>query len=172
MRRKAKPGALANGLGRKKRLENSGLRRRIHSDPCIADDDESVVARRDGASVPAEVALECGFCCGDRKCTTRRHGIAGIESQVDHYLLDLRRVGPNPTGAAEGDGELMALTQQPPDHRLDVAHHRIEFHDLRMVESTPTEGQELPGDRCGAFDRLYDLPEIRKPIRRDGRVLD
>ena len=84
-----------------------------------------------------------------------RHGVARVDRQVDHGLFDLRRIGLDVAGLrVEDQRQLDVFADQPPQHLLDVDHHRVDAHDARLDHLAAAEGQQLVGERGRRGRRL------------------
>src|SRR5882757_4586158 len=151
--RKAKPGALADRLGREKRIEYLVKQVGRDADAPIPDRDGDIVAFISGS---AGILIMRG----DHDRAARGHGVTGVDDEIDQRRLqfgDVDHDGPDvaidvelkPDGAADAGVEHFA-------NRVDPFG---EINDLRIDALAPGKGQQLAGQRgaalCGRLDRRY-----------------
>ena len=94
-----------------------------------------------------------------------RHGVAGVEDQVEQHLVHLSRVGADPSDVRrEAYPEPRDLAQRALQNRLQRGHDVVEVHHLRLQHLPAAVGEQLLGDRRrtpgGLPDMLYIRPDV------------
>ena len=87
-----RPGALADLLGGEERLEDLLDDLRRHAGAGIGHLDHHVIGRRHGAHVEPLRLGGRDVRGADRELAAARHGVAGIDREVHHHLLELVHV--------------------------------------------------------------------------------
>src|SRR6187549_2678471 len=90
---------------------------------------------------------------GDR--AARRHGVAGIDGQVNQDLLNLNRVGHDGVQVAVGnDAEVNVLSNEPAQHFRSVGENFVQVEQLGLKNLATAERQHLPSECRSAFRGL------------------
>ena len=142
---KAQAGAFAGVLGGEKRLEQVGLHFGRHAAAGVRDAQKSVgagrqMARGKGARLgQREIA---GF---DAQDTPLRHGVAGVDGQVEDQLLHLAEVGPNADRRlGQGQFQLNVFAQNPPQQVRHLRHRAVQDEQSGFEHLLAAKGQQLP----------------------------
>ena len=162
-RREPEPASLPHRLGGEERLEDPLQSLGIHSRAGVGHGDADVVAGPDlDAGVRhSELAVEPFPGGGDGQPTTRCHGIAGVEREVEQDLLQLALVGEYQPGIGrEVEGHLAVRTHELADQAPHSRECRVEFEQLGVQKLPPGEGEQLPRHVGAAAGRLADLRHI------------
>ena len=105
--------------------------------------------------------VELDFGSLDRQLPALRHGVAGVDRQVEQHLLDLARVGSHGAQALlQRRDELDVLADQPSQHLVRVAHDLVQVDDARLEHLLAAEGEELPRQVGRAMRGLVDLGQL------------
>ena len=155
------PGAFALLFGREEGLEHARARRGVHTGAGIADGEEDIRARL-GIDVLLGVrAVDLHLVRFDGEDAAVRHGIAGVDGEVQEHLVNLRRISTNRSQLRCQDrGELDLLSDQPAQHLVRVGDDLVQAQGPRLDRLPAAEGQELAGEVAGALGRAADLLEI------------
>ena len=103
-----------------------------------------------------------------RELAAVRHGVAGIDREVDDHLLELGDVGlDRPQVAAVHDVERDVLADQPAQQHVEIGQRLAEVEHLRPQRLLAREGQQMPHQARGAVGVLLDLHDVLE--RRIGR---
>ena len=98
---------------------------------------------------------------GDDQLPAGRHGVAGVDGQVDQDLLDLARVGKHRAqSGGQVVGQFHVLAQGADEQLLDSFDHVVEVQRARLDDVAAGEGQQLAGERGGALGRPLDLLDV------------
>ena len=98
------------------------------------------------------------FRVGDHDAAALGHGVAGVDHQVHHRLLDLPGIDREiPQFGIERRRQRDALADQAAQHRLQVAHDLVQVDDARLQHLLAAEGEQLPRQRRGLVAGLLDL---------------
>ena len=92
-RRQPEAGALARLLGREERLEDARARRVVDARAGVAHREHDPAADWHAGVVRRGRVLDVDVLGGDGEHAARRHGVARVDDQVDHDLLELSGVG-------------------------------------------------------------------------------
>ena len=169
-RREAKPGALADFLGREERLEDLVDDIGRNAGAGIGDVDPHIIRRRH-----ALVGQLRGFIRRDvgglhRQLAAVGHRVAGVDREIDDHLLELRDVDlDRPEIAAMHEVELDLLADQPPQQHGEIGQGVAEIEHLRPQRLAAREREQLPHQRRGAGRVLLDLHDVLE--RRIGRLV-
>ena len=155
----AEPRPLA--LGAEERLEDPGLGHRVHAGAGVGDRQQDVGAGRHvgvGRCTPVADVEGDG---AQRQPAAGRHGVAGVDGEVDDHLLHLPGVDLHlaQLGVELGD-ELDVLSQQPLQHLLQPGDHRVEAHHPGLHRLPASEGEELLGEGRRALAGLLDPRQV------------
>ncbi len=97
-----------------------------------------------------------------------RHGVAGVDHEVDDDLLQLVEVGlDQPQVAAVAHVDLDLLADQATHHVLQFGEHVGELQHLGPQRLAAREGEQLPHQAGGPVGVLLDLHDVLE--RRIGR---
>ena len=92
-----------------------------------------------------------------------RHGVAGIERQVEHGAFHLGRVGQGVPQAAGDDGlDLDALAERAAQHLGHVLHLPAQIHHPGLQWLAAREGEQLAGQRRGPIGAMQG---VLQPLR-------
>ena len=137
-----------------------GFRLLVHPGPVIANHEFEVRSRREIHGHDVGGSVQVGVCGLDRESASPRHGVAGVERQVDDDLLDLPRVGLHPFQVRPGDRhQLDVFPDEALEHLLQVGNDQIQIQDLRLEDLFAAERDQLLRQSGGALARLSDLLE-------------
>ena len=96
----------------------------------------------------------------DRQPTALRHGVAGVEGQIENGALDLGGIGQGvPQAAADYGFDFDRFAEGAAQEFGHVADEAGEIDDLRVQGLTAGKGEELArqlGGAVGAVDRVSD----------------
>ncbi|RMS09304.1 hypothetical protein ALP75_201950 [Pseudomonas syringae pv. actinidiae] len=121
--RKAQAGALANGLGGEKRIEGPADHRLRHAAAIVTDAQHHVVTRQKVFVGIGERRVQLLIGSLEHQCAAVRHGIAGVEHQVEQGVFQLVGVGfsgPQITGKTQLQVDALV------DAALEQFVHRID----------------------------------------------
>src|SRR5262249_2605803 len=90
--REAETGALADLLGREERLEALVQNVRRDAGPSVGDLDQHIVGRRHALVSVARAVSGSDVRGAHPELAAVRHGIAGVDREIDDHLLELREV--------------------------------------------------------------------------------
>ena len=95
---------------------------------------------------------------GDGEHAARRHGVARVDGEVDHDLLDLAGVGVHRAEAiGERGAQLDVLADEAAQHHRQVVHERVQIERARLQDLLAREGQQLRRQRGRAQGGAMDL---------------
>ena len=95
-----------------------------------------------------------------------RHGIAGVDGEVEQHLLDLAGIDLDaPQIGRQRADELDVLADDAPEHVLERQHRHVEVEHLRHQHLTAAEGQQLARQRGGAIGGALDALQQPPPRR-------
>jgi len=161
--REAQPGALADFLGREKRVEDLGLEILRDTRPVIVDFDDNRLARvvvprpHDEHAAPVR----------------RQHRLLGVDDQVEQHLLHLMRVGERggqPRGERVNHGDVGdPLLVRPQPERL--AHDLVDVDHRAGRLALAREGEHGAHDLGGPLRFAEDDLEAATDCRIERRLL-
>ena len=168
----AQAGALADVLGGEERLEHPRQHVGRNARTGVGDADGDEVARK---AFFARFAAQHDRLRGDGERAARRHGVAGIDGEIEQRELELARIdlhGARPPRHADLDLDIAA--QRAAEHVLDLGQPFGEIDDARLQRLPPRECQQLPrqafaalrrgGDRVEQVDLLVVLDVAAQPL--------
>jgi hypothetical protein len=143
-RGQAQTGPLAGRLGSEEGLEDPRLHVLGHSRAAVGHR-EKHVATHVGIPMQSQVArVEHDFLRLDGEASPPGHGVAGVDGQVEHDLLELAGIDLDPTQRGEEQGgEHDVLANQAPEHGLHAADYLVDVEHSRLEYLPAAEGQEL-----------------------------
>src|SRR5260221_104387 len=160
-RREPQSGSAASALGREEGFEDPLTRRLVDTHAGIRNAQLDVLPWRDWQMPLPIVFVQRDVPCLDRQPATARHGIGGVDHQVDQNLLELRRIDQNESDRGrEVQADVDPFDDQSPQHQLHAAYERIDVHHLRLHDLLSAERQKLPGESGRALARPSDLDQI------------
>ncbi|CAH2602877.1 protein of unknown function [Rhodovastum atsumiense] len=176
-RRQPHAGAGTMRLGGEERVERVFQHLGCHAAAGIGDGQGHVFARRQIRRTGG-LGLQGKVGGGDAQHATARHGVAGVDGEVQHRILHLRGIGfgdPQPGGAIELDADGFAEAALQQVHR--VRHHRVQVDRLARQRLLARKRQQaahhLAAVQCRADDlpgrpRHHGVTEVRERLRRQG----
>ncbi len=69
-----------------------------------------------------------------------------------------------PSTGSSSSRSVDVLADDPPQHRAQLRHDRVEVHDPRLEHLLPAEGQELAGERRRAVRGAVDLQHVEPAL--------
>jgi hypothetical protein len=148
----AEPRALADLLRGEERLEHLFQHLAGHADAGIGDRDHHVLARPDLAVRGRIGLVEMGVGGLDRELAAARHGVAGIDDEIEERAFELVLVGvrePQPAGEHGLNGD--PLAKRPPEEIGHAADEPVEVDGLGLQRLAAGEREEpmvRPAARC------------------------
>ena len=92
------------------------------------------------------------------KLAAARHGVAGVDGEIQQHLLHHAGVGfDHRAGIAVIQLQRHVLAQKPPEHVGHVADDFVHVQPLGLDELAAAEGEQLARQPGGAFGGLRDL---------------
>ena len=154
----AQAGALAEFLGGEERLEDARLHFAAHAAASVGHGQQHVAAGLDVGRQVVGVRVQDDVAGLDGELAAARHGVAGVDRQIDEHLVDLAGVGLDAREVRpRHDGQFDVLVEQLAEHQLRVADLRIEVEHLGHADVAAAEGEQLRGEADGAVGSLVDL---------------
>ena len=96
------------------------------------------------------------------QCSSVRHGIGGVGSEVQQNLFDLHRVGGNESQLpSEMEIDIDHLGQRSFEDFSDADNLLVEVESGGFVFGLTAECEKLPDELRGMFNRFFYLPEFR-----------
>src|ERR1035441_7103952 len=142
-------GAVADLLGGEEGLEDVALSFLVHALTVVAEGEADVLSVRQVHGEPRAAFDVGGF---DGQPTARRHGIAGIDGEIDENLVHLPGIGENvPQAVGKRRMDLYVLSQQAGKHALGTGHIGVQVEANGLEDLSAAEGQQLAGERSGAL---------------------
>ena len=90
-----------------------------------------------------------------------RHGVAGVDGEIDQHLMDLALVGAHRCEVGiEGELQPDLLAEQALEHPGGVLGDRVQVEDARLHDLPAAERQQLLGQRGGALGGRLDLLDL------------
>ena len=109
-------------------------------------------------SVDGRRLVQIHFFDAHREAPALGHGVARVDDEVHHHLLELARIGhDDDRRRAARDIELDFRPDQPAQHRVHSADDVAEREQAGARGLAPAESQQLPRHARAALDRLLDL---------------
>ena len=100
----------------------------------------------------------------NRELPAARHGVGGIDHQIDENLLELRRIHHDEADPwRERNHQVDMLEYEPLEHRLHAADDHVDVENFRLQDLFSAEGEELSREARSTFSRLLDLEQVRTP---------
>ena len=151
----AESSAFARSVGGEKRLEDTGLGFGVHAFAGVDDFECDVGSRReigDRRGVVEDRTLRA-----HDEAAAARHGVAGIDPEIDDDLFDLAGIGfdTGQRGFELGD-DLEVFANDPLQKTLEVGNDDVEIDDARLKQLFAAEGQKLSREASGLLARLMD----------------
>ena len=159
----AEPGPLPHRLGGEERLEQVTERLRRHPLAGIGERQTQVGPRTDGEArwSAGHLRAELDGPRLQREHPALRHRVPCIEGEIDQHLLELTPVHPDPNARSqEPEVDDACLPERAAQHRDELVHDLVELEHRGLQQLAAAEGQELGGDRRGAFGGALDLLDI------------
>src|SRR6476619_6006014 len=126
--RQSEPGAFADLFGGEKRLEDASLCFRVHSTARVMDAQSDIRADVSASMLIDIDLIELYIGCLDRQCAAVRHGISGIERQIQYHLFDLHRIGLNLADRPRCIDDCDGLADQSAQHGHEIGDDCIEIN--------------------------------------------
>ena len=167
--REPKAAALARRLGREEGLQGVDLRLLRHPRAGIGHGKEAIVARRE-LGLPRRIGLVHVNRGGlDAELTTARHGIAGVEDEVEKRRLDLPRIGERrPEIRARQRRDLDGLPQGAAQDRHHPGDDLVQIDRLGLQDLPASKGQEPAHQLRPARGRIQS--SLRSPASSVSRA--
>ena len=147
----------------------------VHAESVVGDNEPDILARRHVPRCSATLFEKDvrGF---DGEHAARRHGVSGIQAEVQHDPSDLGRVCFDQTGVGiQSHGDLDPLVQQSSKHLFEIGDDGIQIERSRLQDLPTAEREQLIGQRRRSRRRRADLGHLidRPPIepRRVGKEI-
>lgn len=161
----AEAGALADILGRVEGLEGAGKRLRRHAHAGIGNRDHHILPRLHLVMMQGVAFVEmciAGFEC---QLAALRHGIAGIDDEVEHRHLELPGIDlGEPEARPAHEFEFDLLGNRPPQHRLDAGDQLVHVDNLRLQCLSARECEQpvrqFRAALCRLCSHLRHQPEL------------
>ncbi len=154
----AKPGAVADLLGREERLEGARDRLPAHADAAVGDCGHDILAGHDLGLGGGVDVIEIGVGGLDGQPPAGGHGVAGVDREIQDRDLELVGVGmdrPEPPGQHGLDRDLLADgAAQEIRHAGDQP---ADLDRLRLERLLPGEGEQALGQRGRALGAAHRL---------------
>jgi len=150
--------ALARLFGGEKRLEYALLDGRRHARPRVAHGQQHVFPRRDRRTRLAFRRADLDIRGLDVEFAAARHGVRGVDGEIEHDLLDLAAIRED--GRAGGDADHVQIdvrADHPAQQFFQVVDHRTQVEQHRTQQLLAAEGEQLTRERCRALTRGDDL---------------
>src|SRR5580700_7058392 len=94
----------------------------------------------------------------DGELAAERHGVAGVDGEIEEDLLELAGVGFDAAeGIAEAQAELDVFTNQAAEELAHVGDEFVEVEDLGLKDLHAAEGEHLAGEGSGAVGCFANL---------------
>ncbi len=165
-RRQPETTAAGVTLGGEEGLENPPELLRRDAVPGIGDGERDIAPRRDRLGADGFLREQGEMPARQRQAPTLRHGIAGVDREIDQHLIELRGIDPHmPPRLLEFEGEDDVPPEQAHEHRRDAAHRLVHRDDFGLQRLLAGESEQLPHQRRAARDRALDLHD-RRTARR------
>ena len=100
----------------------------------------------------------------DRDFSTAGHGVAGVDHEVHHDLLDLRRVRQNRREVGPHVGGDLNVGPDDPQHVLHAFDEMIERNGLLGDHLAAAEGEQLTRESRRALRGLDNLLRVGAPL--------
>ena len=144
--------AFADFLGGKERLEHLGAHILAHSGPGIGHADADIFARR--RLFRAKRRPEHHVLGPHGKAAADLHGVAGIDGEIEHGELELRRVDHcRPQAALQPGLDSRRAAHRALQQVAHADHGLVEIERLRLQTLSPRKRQQLVGQLGAAFRR-------------------
>jgi hypothetical protein len=89
------------------------------------------------------------------------HGIASVQNQVDHHLLQLSSVCQDDrAGSAQTRLELDVFPYDATEHLREIGNHAIEFERRPLRHLPSGVQQQLAGERASPTGRAFHLVQV------------
>ncbi len=164
--------ALARALGGEERLEDAAAGGFVHSDAGVAHRQHDVPAWYHAGMLEGVGRIDVDIARLDREPAPSRHGIAGIDHEVHHDLLDLASVdagGVQVGGQTLGEGDV--LSDESLEHARQGADDIVQVLDGGLQDLLAAEGQELAREPRRSGGGLFRLLQAGSQRIRDGNGL-
>ena len=159
--RQAEAAALALFLRGEERLEDARSRRLIHAFAGVRHGDHDVVAGNDAGVIHGVGVVEIHGRGFEHQTAAVRHRVAAVHRQAHQHLLDRHRIHLDRRQRRRENGhELDIGAEKTAQQLFQLAHDRVDVHNLRLQHLPPAERQQLARQRRRPFARVPDLFEI------------
>ena len=103
-------------------------------------------------------AVEGGVGDLDRQLARTLHRVAGVDRQVQHRVLELRRIDVGvPQPARDHGFEFHRLADRAPQHVFEPQHELAGMDDARLERLAPAEGEQVLGQLGAAVDGIAGI---------------
>src|SRR5262249_47316854 len=136
----AESGSLVLFLCGEKWVEHAGLCDRIHSVARVCYRQQDVGAGLDVRKQACGIRIDVDIAGFDEQLSTRRHGIARVDDQVQEHLFHLSGVGFDLSqGRSRLKGESDVLVNQALDELAQILDKNVEVQDCRLKHLATAE---------------------------------
>ena len=168
--REAEPGSLACGLGREEGLERKLHHLGRHAVAGVADGEHDVLARLHVGVLARVGIVERDVAELDRHPAAALHGVARVDGEVEHRVLDLRRIDEGVPEAGGRHGlDLDRFAERAAQHVAHADDAAGNVDDLGLQRLAPAEGEQLAGQLGAAPDRRFRLAQPLRDLLVAGR---
>ena len=160
----ARPGA--DRLGGEERLEGLAPHLFRHARPGVGDGDQHIAAGADLGVHLGIVGVEADKADVDGELAPAGHGVAGVDSEIEHCVLQLGRVDHRRARLGRnGDLELDRLAERAAQKLGVVEDMTADIDRLRIEGLAPGEGEELGGELGAVLRRALGLAHELAMVR-------
>ena len=157
----AEPGTFADWLCGKKRVEEMGADLVTHAHPGILDGQTDIRPRPGIGMFSTILLIDVHVLGANDQLASLWHGIAGIDGQVEHDLIQIAGVSPDrPQGIGQHKSDLNILAEQPLEHPLQAAEVVVPIDDLPGERLLSAKEQQLLREMGGLVGSQLDFLEI------------
>ena len=148
----AETGALADAFGREERLECALQGGGVHAAAGVGDRDHDVLTDLDRLGHVGHIGLVEMTVGGlDRHLAAARHGVAGVDRQIDQRIFQLVGVHMGAPQAARQHGfQRYGFTERPAQQLAGCGNQLVGVDGFRVERLLPCEGEQPAGELGGA----------------------
>src|ERR1700730_659808 len=154
----AEAGSRAGLLGGEERFEDAGLGGGFHTVAGVGNGDDHVVSTLDRRMEMGVLAVDEKILRIDGELAAERHGVAGVDGEIEEDLLELAGVGFDAAeGIAEAQAEFDVLADQAAEELAHIGDKFVEVEDLWLKDLHAAECEHLAGEGSGTVGRFANL---------------